>query len=103
MTPRQSHNELLYERYLLVYKYYIKLLQLMKLRSQDKATHLFCVFIVYGYFETLLRCPSLVGIPKLGHGNLMSVLEALWVQPPKKLVIFSIYEQKTRKTTTELG
>ena len=28
-----------------------KIVKLVKLRSQHKNTHLFCVFIVYGYFE----------------------------------------------------
>ena len=51
----------------------------------------------------ILRCPSLVGIPQLGHGNLMSVLEAPWVQTLMRLVMFSVFEQKAQKTTTELG
>ena len=33
----------------------------------------------------------------------MSVLEALWDQVLKRLVMISVYEQKTKKTTTELG
>ena len=53
----------------------------------------------------MFRCPSLVGIPKLDPGNLMSELEALWNQTLKGLVMILVYKQKTKKTTTptELG
>ena len=78
----------------------MKLLQLVKLRLQNKKVY---ISFVYLLFVAILRCPSLVGIPKLGHGNLMSVLEASWVQTLKRLVMFSIFEQKSQKTTTELG
>ena len=43
----------------------------------------------------ILRRPSLVGIPKVDHGNLISVLEAIWTL--KRLVMISVYEQKTKK------
>ena len=52
---------------------------------------------VYLLFMSILRCPSLVDIPNRGHGNLMSVLEAPWVQTIKRLVMFSIFKQKPRK------
>ena len=57
---------------------------------------------MYLLFMAILRCPSLVGIPKLGHGNLMRVLEALWVQALKRLVMFSIYKRKPRKQQQNL-
>ena len=66
----------------------------MKLWSQNKNTHLFGVFIVYSHFEM----PVLVGILKPDHGNLLSVLEAPWVQTLWRLVMFSVFEQKSQKT-----
>ena len=61
------------------------------------------ISFVYLFFMAILRGPSLLGIPTLGHGNLMSALEAPWVQRLKRLVMFSVFTQKTQKTTTELG
>ena len=61
-------------------------------------THLFCVFIVYGHFDMPIEHPSLVGIPELDLGNLLSVLEAPWVQTFWRLVMFSVFEQKSQKT-----
>ena len=61
------------------------------------------ISFAYLWFMAILRCPSLVGIPKLGHGNLLSVLEAPGVQTLLRLVMFFVYEEKSQKTTTELG
>ena len=49
----------------------------------------------------ILTCPSLVGIPILDLGNILSVLEALWVQTLWRIVMFSIFKQKSQKTTAE--
>ena len=45
----------------------------------------------------ILRYPSLVGIPKLDPGNLVSVLEALWDQTLKRFVMIWSTNSKPRK------
>ena len=70
-------------------------MQHVKLWSQNKTQ--------YSFFMAIFRCPSLVGIPKPDPGNLMSVLVALWDHTLKRLVMISVYEQKIKKATTEIG
>ena len=52
---------------------------------------------MFSEFMAILRCPSLVSIPELGHGNLLSVLEAPWVQTLKRLVMFPYSNRKARE------
>ena len=56
----------------------------MKLWSQNENTHIFVLLL----FMAIFICPSLVCI--------LSVLQVLWDEPLKRLVVISVYKQKTK-------
>ena len=71
----------------------------MKLLSQNKNTHLFCVFIVYSHFEM----PVFGRHTKLDHGHLLSVWKA--PRDPDTLEISQLFSFRTEKPENpiELG
>ena len=93
MTPRTQSQPITVQ----IVIFSVQIVHLFVVTGETKVMkqnmHVFYVFIVYGHFEIAIFGRH----TKLGHGNLMSVLEAPSVQTLKKLVMFSIFKQKPRK------
>ena len=93
MTPRTQSQQIAVQKVNISVQVVLQIVVPHKTKVTNKSRHLFCVLL----FMAIMRCPSLVGIPRLGHVNIMSVLEAPWVLTLKRLVIFSVFKQRSQK------
>ena len=71
----------------------------MKLRPQNKNTHIFCVLIVYAYFEMLIFGRHTKTWSWESHECIGSPLGP----DTQEISHFAVFKQKTQKTTAELG